>query len=205
MYSDETVGELCTPTGAALLKYFAKDFCKMPVIAVTKHGYGMGKKDFEKANCVRAFMGSAAGGNEGIIELVCSLDDMTPEEVAFAQQLLLDEGALDVYTSPIGMKKSRPGLSFTCTCHAAQKDKMLSLIFRHTTTLGVREYTSRRYTLQKENTEIQTEFGPVRIKTSRGFGVVKSKPEYEDIARIARETGMSVQEVLKKVILVPIQ
>jgi uncharacterized protein (TIGR00299 family) protein len=199
IYSDQTESELCTPTGAALLKYFVNSFCKMPVIIVDKCGYGMGKKEFEKANCIRAFLGNTDHVNEEVTELVCSLDDMTPEAVSFAMQLLLDEGALDVYTTSIGMKKGRTGLSFTCMCAASQKDKMLSLIFKHTATLGVREYTSRRYTLQKENSEIQTKFGTVRVKTSRGFGVVKSKPEYEDIAAIARKTGKPIHEILEEI------
>ena len=193
------VGELCTPTGAALLKYFVKEFCQMPVIRVAKTGYGMGKKDFAAANCVRAFLGETADAREEIIELVCNLDDMTPEAVAFAQQLLLDEGALDVYTIPIGMKKGRTGVCFICMCQICEKDKMLSLIFKHTTTLGIREYTGRRYTLQREQSEVQTKFGAVKVKTSSGYGVKKSKPEYEDIAGIAREKNISIQDILKEI------
>jgi uncharacterized protein (DUF111 family) len=166
------------------------------VLTITKLGYGMGKKDFEKANCLRAYMGSICGMSEEVLELVCNLDDMTPEAVAYAQQLLFKEGALDVYTTPIVMKKGRAGLIFTCMCRTEAKDKMLSLIFKHTSTLGIREYTCRRHTLQKEQKEIQTKFGPVEIKTSSGFGITKSKPEYEDIARIAQERGISIREVL---------
>jgi uncharacterized protein (TIGR00299 family) protein len=199
IYSDNINGELCTPTGAALLKYFVKEFIKMPVITVADIGYGMGKKDFEKANCIRVYIGDTDNVREQVVELVCNLDDMTPESVAFAQQLLIDEGALDVYTAPIGMKKGRSGLCFTCMCRVNDKDKMLSLIFKHTTTLGIREYLSRRYTLQKKQTEIDTEFGIVRIKNSNGFGVIKSKPEYEDVARIAREKGMSIHDVIKTI------
>jgi uncharacterized protein (TIGR00299 family) protein len=208
MYSDQTKGELCTPTGAALLKHFVKEFCKMPVLSVDKIGYGMGKKDFEKANCVRAFFGntvtdgnagSASGnGTEEVTELICNLDDMTPEAVTFAQQLLLNEGALDVWTSPIGMKKGRAGLSFSCMCRNEIKDKMVSLIFKHTSTLGIRENPIRRYTLQREQTEVQTKYGAIRIKTASGFGVQKSKPEYEDVAKIAREKNLSIQDVLKE-------
>ena len=171
----------------------------MPVIKVAKLGYGFGKRDFEKANCVRAYLGATDNVSEEVVELICNLDDITPEAVAFAQQLLLQEGALDVYTAPINMKKGRPGLMFTCMCKAEAKDKMLSLIFKHTTTLGIREYISRRYTLQKEQKEVQTKFGPVKIKTSCGFGVTKSKPEYEEIAKIAREKGLSIQEVLGEI------
>jgi uncharacterized protein (TIGR00299 family) protein len=200
MYGDDTKSELCTPTGAALLKYFVKEFCKMPVLTVAKLGYGLGTRDFEKANCLRAYLGNTGSISEEITELACNLDDMTPEAVAYVQQLLFQEGAYDVYTTPIAMKKGRSGLLFTCMCGTGARDKMLSLIFKHTTTLGIREYVSRRYTLQKEQTEIQTKFGAVRIKTSHGFGVAKSKPEYEDIAKIARERNMSIREVLEEVI-----
>jgi pyridinium-3,5-bisthiocarboxylic acid mononucleotide nickel chelatase len=199
MYSDQTQGELCTPTGAALLKHFVKEFRVMPVITVNKIGYGMGKKDFEKANCIRAYIGNTANNAEDITELVCNLDDMTPEAVAFAQELLFEEGALDVYTTPVCMKKGRMGLSFTCMCRSELKDKMVSLIFKHTTTLGMRENTSCRYTLQREQKKIQTQYGTVRTKTAYGYGVQKSKPEYEDIAKIARERGIAIQDVLKEI------
>jgi len=199
IYSDETKGELCTPTGAALLKHSVKEFRVMPVITVEKIGYGMGKKDFGKANCVRAFLGESNSANEEVIELVCNLDDMTPEAIAFAQGLLFEEGALDVYTAPIGMKKGRAGLSFTCMCRVEDKDKMLRLIFRHTTTLGVREYLCRRYTLQKEQTEVKTKYGAIRLKTARGFGAEKAKPEYEDVAKIAREKNIPLQDILKEI------
>ena len=204
MYSDKiVVGELCTPTGAALLKYFAEDYCKMPMIVADGVGYGMGKKDFEKANCIRAYIGDCPDissdkiAEESVAELVCNLDDMTPEAVAYAQQILMAEGALDVYTSPIGMKKGRTGLSFTCMCRVSDKDRMLRLIFKHTTTLGAREYISRRYAMGKEHAEIQTGLGPVRVKTSSGFGVKKSKIEYDDVAKIAAEKGMAFQEAEK--------
>jgi len=198
IYSDRIKGELCTPTGAALLRHFADAFCEMPMMTVSKIGYGMGTKDFERANCVRAFLSDTEEGTaEQVSELVCNLDDMTAEALAFAVEELLTAGALDVYTSPIGMKKGRAGVSFTCMCHTSDKDKMLRLMFKHTTTLGIREYVSRRYALEKEYRSVQTKFGAVTIKTSRGFGVEKSKPEYEDIAKIARETGRSIQEVLE--------
>jgi uncharacterized protein (TIGR00299 family) protein len=197
MYGDKNVtGELCTPTGAALLKHFVSEFREMPVIRTEKIGYGMGKKDFPKANCVRAYLGVTGDTREDVCELVCNLDDMTPEAVAFAQQLLFDEGALDVYTAPIGMKKSRLGVSFTCMCRMADRDKMLALIFKHTSTLGIREYVSRRYTLQKTQHEVDTGLGVVRVKASVGYGTEKSKPEFEDVARIAKENHLSLQDII---------
>jgi uncharacterized protein (TIGR00299 family) protein len=200
IYSDDSSkGELCTPTGAALLKHFAAQFCKMPVIITGKIGYGMGKKDFEKANCVRAFMGETDDISEEVAEFVCNLDDMTPEAVAFAQQQLFEAGALDVYTTAIGMKKSRAGISLTCMCRVADREKMLPLIFKYTSTLGVREYVSKRYALRKEHSVLQTQYGAVRVKTSRGYGVVKSKPEYDDIAALAKENDLSLSDVIKEV------
>ena len=121
---------------------------------------------------------------------------MTPEALAFAVQLLLDEGALDVYTTSIGMKKSRQGIMLTCMCKTEESEKFAALMFKHTTTLGIRENISNRYTMSREFSAKQTPYGPVTIKTAKGYGVTKSKPEYEDIARIARENGLSLHEVL---------
>jgi len=206
IYSDQIEGELCTPTGAALLKHFVKEFCTIPVLSVSKIGYGMGKKHFEKANCVRAFIGdtvpygkNSGTENEEAVELICNIDDMTPEAVAFAQKLLLDEGALDVWTVPIGMKKSRAGFCFYCLCSNEMKEKMVSLIFKHTSTLGIRENVCRRYTLHRTEKEVQTKFGAVRIKTADGFGVRKTKPEYEDVAKIAKENGLTIEKVLREI------
>jgi len=199
IYGGDIKGELCTPTGAAILKHYANEFGAMPVMKVSKTGYGMGKKDFEQANCVRAFIGDAARSKEEVTELICNLDDMTPEAVAFAQQLLLEEGALDVYTMPIGMKKSRTGILLTCMCKHDLRDKMLNLLFKHTTTLGIRESISRRYTLSRKSEEVQTKYGPVRIKTAQGYGVKKTKPEYEDIAKIATENALTLADVIAEI------
>jgi uncharacterized protein (TIGR00299 family) protein len=203
IYGGEVRGELCTPTGAALLKHFVSSFGPMPVMSVSKTGYGMGRKDFERANCVRAFMGTAfdqSPQEDGeVTELSCNLDDMTPESIAFAQQLLLEEGALDVYTVPIGMKKGRPGIMLVCMCGAELKDKMVRLIFKHTTTLGMRQTVSRRHTLTRTPGQAATAFGPVAAKTASGYGTERFKPEYEDVARIARENKVSIEEVLRTV------
>ncbi|HBC26518.1 MAG TPA: nickel pincer cofactor biosynthesis protein LarC [Ruminococcaceae bacterium] len=195
IYGGTIRGELCTPTGAALLKHFAAGFCPMPVMHVSRIGYGMGKKDFEAVNCVRAYLGMTDEAENEVAELSCNLDDMTPEAVSFAQEVLFRAGALDVYTVPIGMKKSRPGVLLACMCLRESAEKMAALMLRHTTTLGVRETIFRRYTLRREETVRQTPYGPIRFKTSYGDGFVKFKPEYEDIARAARENGLSLSEV----------
>ena len=191
-------GELCTPTGAALIKYFASQYGEMPVMTVDKIGYGMGKKDFEQANCVRAFLGSTNEKTSQITELSCNIDDMTGEKIGFAMEKLFEAGALEVYTVPVGMKKSRPGILLSVMCNEAKKDEMVSIIFKYTTTLGVRENVSKRYTLKREIIKKETPFGEIRIKKSKGFGVVREKYEYEDLARIANEKNISIDDILKE-------
>lgn len=194
-YSTQVKGELCTPTGAALLKHFVKEFGGMPVMAASKIGYGMGKKDFERANCVRAFLGETAADGSEVVELSCNLDDMTPEAIGYVQELLFEAGALEVYTIPVGMKKNRPGILLTCMCRHDQEETMTALLFKHTTTLGIREHISRRFTLNREIREIETSYGTVREKISSGYGITRRKLEYEDLAEIAHRQGMSLEEV----------
>lgn len=197
IYGGAVRGELCTPTGAALLRHFADGFGAMPVMRVSGIGYGMGKKDFEAANCVRALLGETEGGGDEITELCCNLDDMTPEALGFAQERLLEGGALDVFTTPVGMKKNRPGVLLTVLCRADHRERLVRLLFRHTTTLGVRETACRRHTLDRTERTAQTPYGPVRIKQSSGWGVTHEKPEYEDLSKIAREQALSLNEVLR--------
>ena len=195
IYSGVIKGELCTPTGAALLKHFVTEFKEMPVMRTAAIGYGMGKKDFERANCMRVLLGETEENGSEVTELSCNLDDMTPEALGFVQEILFAAGALEVYTIPIGMKKSRPGILLTCMCRCNDKEKMVSLLFKHTTTLGIRESISKRYTLTRTMKEHETPYGVVREKVSEGYGVVRGKLEYEDLAKIAREQGMSLEEV----------
>lgn len=199
VYSTQVQGELCTPTGAALLKHFVKEFREMPVMTTSKIGYGMGKKDFERANCVRAFLGDTAETGDEIAELSCNLDDMTAEAIGFAEEALFEAGALEVYTIPVGMKKSRPGILLTCMCRREDEEKMVELLFRHTTTLGVREHISRRFTLKRREETVETAYGPVRKKISQGHGVTRAKLEYEDLAAIAKKTGRPLEEIRKEI------
>ena len=194
-YGGSVQGELCTPTGAALLKHFVQRFGPSPVMRVEKTGYGMGKKDFEAANCVRAMLGQTQEESTAIAQLACNLDDMTPEALGFAQERLWEAGALDVTTAPIGMKKNRPGVQLTCLCRLEDREKLVSVLFAHTTTLGVRESLCTRYTLARSQRTVETEHGPVRVKEARGWGVTREKPEYEDVAKIAREQGLTLDQV----------
>lgn len=197
-YGGAVQGELCTPTGAALLKHFVKEFGPSPVMRVEKIGYGMGNKEFEVANCVRAMLGETPENRQSVVELCCNLDDMTPEALGFVQERLWEGGALDVYTTGIGMKKNRPGVLLTCMCREEDREKMISLLFAHTTTLGIREKVCNRYTLTRSQRTVDTVYGPVRIKESTGWGVSREKPEYDDLARIAREQGITLEQVKKQ-------
>ena len=195
IYGGAVSGELCTPTGAALLRRFVTKFGPMPQLCIGKIGYGMGTKDFEAANCVRAMLGRSDAQPEQIVELCCNLDDMTPEDVGFAMERLFDAGALDVWTAPIGMKKNRPAVLLTCMCREETREAILETLFRHTTTLGVRASRCDRYTLSRTARTVDTAHGPVRVKSAEGFGVKREKAEFDDLARIARETGRSLREV----------
>ena len=196
IYGGSIRGELCTPTGAALLRRFVTRFGPLPPMRVEKTGYGMGTKDFEAANCVRAMLGQTEESAGRILELACNLDDMTPEAVGFAMEQLFAAGALDVYTTPIGMKKNRPGVLLTCMCREDDREAMLRTIFRHTSTLGVRVSVCDRYTLSRRQYAVQTPDGEIRVKESSGWGVLRRKAEFEDLARIARQTDKSIAEVL---------
>ena len=218
IYGGRIKGELCTPTGAALLKYFVQSFGQMPVMTVSAIGCGMGSKDFEQANCVRVFLGESAEAAlaaavspepEGkgikadkdlygsIVKLECNLDDMTGEELGYAMDELFKAGARDVFTQAIGMKKNRPGVLLSVICLPRDADRMAELMLKHTTTLGVRRLDMKRYNLKRNIEKMKTSLGDVRVKRSEGYGVSRIKIEYDDLARIAAEKGMSLEEVKK--------
>lgn len=199
IYGGQIKGELCTPTGAAILKCFATEFGDMPVMATKKIGYGMGKKDFERANLVRVLLGETRDNSEKVTQMSCNLDDMTGEAIGYATECLFEAGALDVFTIPIGMKKNRPGVMLNVLCNNDDKEKIAALIFKHTTTLGIRENELLRYTLDRECVTLATSFGEVRKKISKGYGVVHEKFEYDDLVKIAKEKGMSIPEVIDQI------
>ncbi len=190
--------ELCTPTGAALLKYFADEFSVQPIMAVDKISYGMGNKKFDQVNAIRVMLGETGDDSEQVVELSCNIDDMTAEEVGFATEALFEAGALEVYTIATDMKKNRPGIELRCICKMDKRDIILKHIFKHTTTLGVRENICNRYVLTREINKIETPYGEVRVKKAYGYDVSRSKLEYDDIAGIARRTGKSLYELRKE-------
>ncbi len=231
IYGGNVQGELCTPTGAALLKTFADSFGPMPPMTVAKTGYGMGTKNFEQANCLRAMLGEpfpmngigskmqtgqdAEGENTGsrgaagkdtetenpaaregrITEISCNLDDMTGEDIAFAAEHILQAGALDVFTESIYMKKGRPAVKLTVLARPEDEERLAGEIFRHTSTIGVRIHTDRRYELARRSEQRKTPLGTIEVKISEGFGVRKEKIEFASLKEIAETSGKSVAEV----------
>lgn len=208
VYGGEIRGELCTPTGAALLTHFADSFGSMPVMTLRSTGIGIGNKTFEnRANCVRVFLGeepeNAAGGKMAeseIVELVCNIDDMTPEALSFASRRLLELGALDVYTVAGTMKKGRSGHVLTVLCRADREEETAEHILEQTTTNGLRVRRCGKYALVPGTEEKMTEWGKIRIKTADGFGVKHRKPEYDDVSRAAEMYGISYQRVLEDIL-----
>ncbi len=240
VYSGEIRGELCTPTGAALLKHFSAGFGPMPAMTLEGTGYGFGKKEFPVLNCVRVMVGQvsgaadgskteAAGANDGqsdaaasgsvdgqagssaigqsngrvsgspvtVAELRCNLDDMTGEALGVALETLMENGALDVFFTPIQMKKNRPGVMLTCLCKPETRDSLAALMLKHTTTLGVRASICDRMVLNWSIADRETQYGTIRVKESAGYGVTRVKPEFEDVQAAARKAGVSFLEVYR--------
>ena len=195
-YGGEVFGELCTPTGAALLVTFAQSFGPMPALAADRVGCGVGRKVFDRPNCVRAFLGESGGGANGAIsELVCNIDDMTPEALAYACEQLLSEGALDVYTLPGTMKKGRSGHLLTVLCDPDREEALARAVLTHTTTIGLRVRRCEKYFLTPGAATVSTPYGEITVKTAEGFGLTKVKPEHDSVAAAARAHGVPYQTV----------
>ena len=199
MYADyQITGELCTPTGAALAKYFSTSFSNMPVMTPVKISYGFGTKQFERPNCIRAFVEILNDLEDTIIEMSCNLDDMTPEEIGYAVEQLLLSPALDVFTTPIMMKKQRPSTMLTVLCKVDDVNDVRDLIFKHTTSLGIRYHRCERYILKRSTGNIDWEGHTIAFKESSGFGVVRHKYEHDSLAAIAKQNDMSLLDLKRQ-------
>ena len=193
-------GELTTPTGAGVLKALATKFGTLENFTVEGIGYGAGTKDFEAPNVIRALLGHTAerGGRETIHVLEAQLDDCTAEACGYAMERLFEAGALDVYFTPVQMKKNRPGTLLTVLCLPSDADRLEELLLVETTTFGVRRSVWTRRILEREIATVLTQFGEVRVKIGRlGDRVLQATPEYEDVARIAREQQIPFLEVYR--------
>lgn len=197
-FGGEVRGELCTPTGAALLRHFVDDFGSQPLMTTQKIGYGMGTKEFPQANCLRILLGESGDRpTDSVTQLSFNVDDQTAEELAFAMERIYEAGAREVFYVPVTMKKSRPGVLAHVITDEAHKDAVVGAVFRHTSTIGLRMAAVDRCVLQREEVTADTPFGPIRKKISRGYGVTREKYEHDDLARVARERDMSIAEVLR--------
>ena len=199
VYSSGVRGELVTPTGALLVAGHAASFGPMPAMTIRRTGYGAGQRQLPgQPNVLRAVLGdaSAAAEQDRILVLECNIDDMNPQFFGGLAERLQAAGALDVYLSPVQMKKSRPGTLVTVLAPVNLREAVLDLLFRETTTIGVRFHESGRECLSREWTTVATTFGPVRIKIARrGTAVMNAAPEYEDCAARAAERKVTVREV----------
>lgn len=200
-YGGEVHGELCTPTGAALLKHFAVEYGAMPAMRTEKIGIGIGTKDFGRCNCLRAFLGETDGGSDTVLQLSCNVDDMTGEALGYALEKLFDAGAADAFFTPVYMKKNRPAYMLTCICPEAKAEAVTRAIFRNTSTLGVRRTVCERSVLQRTEYTAETSLGSVRVKCSEGYGVKRVKAEFDDLRTIAEAKNISLAEaeaIIKK-------
>lgn len=194
-YTGEIMTELCTPTGAALLREFAVEFGPMPTMKVENCGCGYGTKKFDRPNCVRAFLGETEAQAEDVWEVRCNLDDMTAEELSFARERLEESGVLDVTVLSAMMKKNRPGWLLTCLCRREQLEETVRLMLLHTSTAGVRYAPWQRTVLKPSFRTAETAYGSVHEKVYSGCGIEKTKMEFEDRARLAAEHGIPLREI----------
>jgi uncharacterized protein (TIGR00299 family) protein len=204
MYSSGIPHELVTPTGAAIATTLATRFAVIPEMKLRAIGYGAGSKDLkEQANVLRLLVGESVVSEAGerwdapVTVIETNLDDMSPQIYGYFAEKALAAGALDVFSSPVQMKKNRPGMLVTLLSESANVSRLIDLVFRETTTIGVRTYEARRKTLDRELVPVETPFGKVRMKISRMNGsVLNATPEYEDCQRIATDRGIPLKQVI---------
>jgi hypothetical protein len=193
-------GERVTPTGAAILAALAVGSGKRPEMTLLRVGSGAGSRDYSDCpNILRAFLGTTIGdGSEEVVEASCNLDDVTPEVIGYVQELLLEKGALDIWTAPVQMKKSRPGTILSFLCAPADLERLAALVMLETGTLGVRYSSLRRVVQPRRIEDRDTPYGRVRFKVAE-YG---EKPEYEDCRRIARERDIPCRDVIQRLLRV---
>jgi uncharacterized protein (TIGR00299 family) protein len=204
-FSNGVQRELVTPTGAAIVTTLCDSFGPQPPMTVSAIGYGAGTADLEgQPNVVRIMIGESAdkvssAADEEISIIEANLDDMNPQIYGYVLEKALSAGALDVYTTALQMKKSRPGTLLTILCRPEDTDTLMSLIFAETTTFGVRTHRAQRRALPREWVNVATSYGPVRIKLSRSNGhILHVTPEYDDCRKLAVENQVPLQQVISE-------
>jgi len=199
IYSTGIERELTTPTGAAIITTLADSFGNMPEMMVEKIGYGAGTGDLEIPNLLRIIIGedrSDAYESDTVTVIETNIDDMNPEFYEYVMEKLLDNGALDVYTAPVLMKKGRPGTLLSVITDENKLDYIISVLFSETTTIGVRMHRASRKKLHREVVTVSTEYGDIRVKLSRYKGqVINIAPEYKDCRKIAIKNNIPLKQV----------
>ncbi|OFW11277.1 MAG: TIGR00299 family protein [Acidobacteria bacterium RIFCSPLOWO2_02_FULL_59_13] len=203
VYSSGIPHELVTPTGAALVATLAKSFGPIPPLQIEAVGYGAGSKDISAvANVLRVILGETTGAEsslERLVMLEANVDDMNPQLCGFFAERAFSLGALDVFFSPVQMKKNRPGVLLSVLCRPEQRDAVTELFFEETTTLGVRGHEVFRRALEREWMPVATPYGEVRVKVSRQDGHIQNfSPEFEDCRRLAAESDVPLKKVLQE-------
>ncbi|MBM3266251.1 MAG: nickel pincer cofactor biosynthesis protein LarC [Candidatus Sericytochromatia bacterium] len=207
VYDNGETGELVTPTGASILTTFAREFGKLPGMTLVASGFGGGSRDGQRVpNVLRVMVGEVAGEQEapparepadelvGVIE--SNIDDQNPQLFEHVTDRLYDAGALDVFLTPVIMKKGRPGIKLTVILPPDRHADCQKVVFAETTTIGVRYYTVRRKTLDREIVSVQTDFGPIRVKVARDMGTIANlSPEYRDCVAAAQAKGVPLKQV----------
>lgn len=204
VYSTGVVGELVTPTGAAIIRNLATTFAPLPNMVIQEIGYGSGKKDMGIANLLRVVLGqttSIENKSEDTISVIeTNIDDMNPEVYSYLIPRFLEKGALDVFLTPIVMKKGRPGTKITVLCQTNQEATFEEALLMETTTLGTRKYQVQRSCLDRKVITIETPYGPVEVKQAfRNGQLIKSAPEYESCKTIAERENMPINEIYRLV------
>jgi len=206
VYSSDVPFELTTPTGAAIVRELAQNYGTIPMMKIQETGYGAGQKNIPGLpNTLRIFLGeetslknTEAHPRVSIIET--NIDDMNPQCYEYVMERLFSSGALDVYLTQVIMKKGRPGVLLTVLCGEDRKKDIIDLLFKETTTIGVRFYEVARRVLEREIRKVKSEYGTMRVKVSKGpDGTLKFSPEYEDCKRIAEQHKIPLIEVMKRV------
>ncbi|MGE5359666.1 MAG: nickel pincer cofactor biosynthesis protein LarC [Bacteroidales bacterium] len=199
IYASGPEMELVTPTGALLVTAYAEDYGALPAMRVERIGYGAGDRDpRERANVLRVFIGetTAQPTTERVVVLECEIDDMNPQIFGVVMEQVLAAGALDVFYAPVQMKKNRPATLVTVVARPADREALAAILFRETTTIGLRYQEVTRERLERATVVVETRLGPVRFKVaSRDGRVVNAAPEFDDCARLARERELAVKDV----------
>jgi len=201
VFSNSVTGELTTPTGAALLTTLVDEFSTRPAMKITATGYGAGTRETHgSANVLRISVGEAfsekTSSSEQVAVIEAAIDDMNPQIFGYFQEKAMAAGALDVYAESIQMKKNRPAMKITCVCAVEDINRFAGIIFRETTTIGVRYTIADRITLRRKFQEVMTKYGPVNMKISLLDGCpVNFIPEFEDCRRLAERSGEPLKEI----------